>query len=270
MQSFYTFDFLTTVSQQLMAQLQRTATTILTTGTLSAINSYQAGHNAKQGVYVVYYEGKPVYVGKANNIWERLGEHLEKLSGRQNIDLSSVGYKAVYLDKSMSTAANETLLIDMFQEHHANMWNGAGFGPKDPGKERDTTRPGRFDLDYPIIDTYPVSCPVAADGSIELKYLLKATKAQLPYVFRYGALGAEGERTLVLSGSEKTARDILQEAVTFLGDGWHGAILSYGMVLYKKNKEYAHADVLLPLPANPALSSNFTCGSIDSLVDLID
>ena len=31
------------------------------------------------------------------------------------------------------------------------MWNGSGFGPKDPGKNRDTTEPGAFDRDHPII-----------------------------------------------------------------------------------------------------------------------
>jgi hypothetical protein len=218
---------------------------------LDIINIFQLENKTKQGVYVVHYQNKPVYVGKANNILERLGEHFEKLSGRRNVNLDEVGYKAVFLDKSMSTAANETILIEMFQEVYSNMWNGAGFGPKDPGKERDTTRPGAFDIAYPIIDTFPIALPINS-GAIKLKELLKIAKSQLPYVFRFGPVGSDGEKYISFSQPEISARKLLQESVNLLGEGWHGAVLSYGMVMYKKNKEYEQADVLLPLTGEPA------------------
>ena len=61
---------------------------------------------------------------------QRLRGHLNKLKGSQKINLSAVGYKALVLDKSMSTAANEDVLTAVFGAKHSGMWNNKGFGPK--------------------------------------------------------------------------------------------------------------------------------------------
>ena len=246
MHSLYSFDFIATVTAQLMDRLRTTSASQLNTAALLNMTNYQikAGHS--QGVYVVHYAGRPVYVGKAQNISIRLTDHLFKLSGRRNIDTRQIYFQAIYLDQSMSTAANENLLISQYKMLNAEMWNGAGFGTKDPGRERDTTRPNGFDQAFPINELYYINLELAPDYSILLSNLLENMKAQLPYVFRYGSLGFEGNRRIILPNHQMPARSVLQSIVTILGGSWQGVILSYGMVLYNERKTYAHATVLLP------------------------
>ncbi len=240
MQDLYVFDFLRTVSQQLKETLESMPSTPLDDAAIRRLQEFQAESRSTQGVYMLMYEGRPRYIGKANNAKDRLSQHLTKLRGRRHIDLEALGYKVLLLDKSMSTAANEAILIGMFKEQYSEMWNGAGFGPKDPGKERDTTKPGRFDQQHPIIDDYPVSIRTNAAGDVGLGDLLAAMKAQLPYVFRYEVPEDLLAASLNIASVEPVARHLLQAAVTHLGQGWRGAVISYGMVLYKSNKHYPH------------------------------
>ena len=249
MHSLYVFDFLKTVSLQLKETLEHLDETVLNPTSLLELNRYQREIGSQQGVYVVHYQGSPKYIGKANNVADRLSQHLTKLLGRQGIDRSAIGYKSLLLDKSMSTAANEGILISMFKEDHKDMWNGGGFGPKDPGKERDTTKPGKFDQTYPIIADFTVELKTDERNGIKLGDLFSAMKEQLPYVFRYEVPAADLEKTIVLTDESRSARHLLQVAVTFLGESWKGAIISYGMVLYKTTKHYPHGVELTPLPS---------------------
>lgn len=246
MYSLYVFDFLTTVSVQLKEKLEGLDETVLDKASLADLARYQREHDALQGVYVIHYEGQPKYVGKANNVSDRLSQHLTKLSGRKGINPLAIGYKTLLLDKSMSTAANEDILISMFKQEHTGMWNGAGFGPKDPGKERDTTKPGPFDTAYPILDEYLVNLKTDENGAINLKDLVTTMKDQLPYVFRYNVPAEELEKTIVLTSDDRRARSLLLTVVSFLGEGWKGAVISYGMVLYKTSKHYPHGEELNP------------------------
>jgi len=244
--SLYVFDFLRTVSQQLKEHLESLPESMLNQVALNELMRFQEHSDTFQGVYVIHFKGAPVYVGKANNVAERLSQHLDKLSGRKGIQLDQVGYKALLLDKSMSTAANEDILISMFKDEHQNMWNGAGFGPKDPGQQRDTTKPGKFDQLFPIIEDYPVNLDVSTDGDVPLGQMLSAMKAQLPYVFRFDVPPAELTRKVRINRSPCPASSLLQEAVSVLGAGWRGAVISYGMVLYKNSKHYPHGREINP------------------------
>lgn len=240
MQALYVFDFLRTVSQQLKQTLEQLPASPLDDSAIARLQEFQTESRSTQGVYLLMYEGEPRYIGKANNVRDRALQHLTKLRGRRDIDPSVLSYKVLLLDKSMSTAANEDILIGMFKEQYTGMWNGAGFGPKDPGKERDTTKPGKFDQQHPIIEDFPVHLHMAADGGIELGKLLSTMKSQLPYVFRYDVPTAELGSHVNLASVPLIARDLLQAVVNHLGLGWRGAIISYGMVLYKTNKHYPH------------------------------
>lgn len=246
MHDLYVFDFLRTVSQQLKDTLESLAPSPLNDAAIIRLQEFQAESRSTQGVYMLIYEDKPKYIGKANNVKDRLSQHLTKLCGRKNIDLEALAYKVLVLDKSMSTAANEAILIGMFKEQYGNMWNGAGFGPKDPGKERDTTKPGKFDRQHPIIDDYPINILLDAEETIELGALLNSMKAQLPFVFRYEVPEELLSRKIKIALDEHIARDLLQSVVTHLGLGWRGAIISYGMVLYKTDKRYPHGTEVDP------------------------
>lgn len=246
MHSLYVFDFLKTISIQLKERLEDLNETVLSPESLLDLTRYQREVDSQQGVYVVHYQGTPKYVGKANNVADRLSQHLTKLLGRQGIDPAAIGYKSLLLDKSMSTAANEGILISMFKEEHKDMWNGGGFGPKDPGKERDTTKPGKFDQTYPIIDNFKINLKTDEQNRIQLGEMFNAMKAQLPYVFRFDVPVDELEKIITLAGDDRSAHSLLQAAVTFLGEGWKGAIISYGMVLYKTTKHYQYGIELTP------------------------
>ena len=142
----------------------------------------------------------------------------------------------------MIPAENESVLIAIFRQSHAAMWNGKGFGPKDPGQERDTTRPSFFDRTYPIDDAWPVSFP---DDSTTAVHLLDAIKQTVPYTFRFD-LGGAGSTVVDLTGVPRTARTLLGATVRALGTGWKGAVLAYGMVLYRTDKQYRFGEELLP------------------------
>ncbi len=242
MYATYNFHFLDTISQQLSGKLEAISISPLDLETLGELESFQKNENAVQGVYLLHYKGQPVYLGKAENVHSRLVQHLAKLSGRKNIDLGLVGYKALILDKSMSTAANEDVLIGIFQKTHTGMWNGSGFGPKDPGKKRDNTRPGLFDRTYPINENFPIelTADTATAGDV-----LATMKRQLPYVFRYD-LDGETNASVDLREVPRTAQSVLHAVVRSLGHGWKGVILSYGMVLYRTDATYEFGQELLP------------------------
>lgn len=243
----YVFDFLRTVSQQLKDTLEALPASPLNDTAISLLQNFQSESRTSQGVYVLIYDGQPKYIGKANNVRERVAQHLTKLRGRNNIKLDALAYKTLLLDKSMSTAANESILIGLFREQYTGMWNGAGFGPKDPGKERDTTKPGKFDQEYPIAEDYHINIRLEEDGSVELGHLLSAMKSQLPYVFRYEVGANHLKNRIDLKFCPHSAKDLLQIIVSHLGDGWRGAVISYGMVLYKTNKHYPHGIELNPI-----------------------
>ena len=144
MHATYTFDFLTTVSKQLVERLDALPVTNLSEATLNDLAQFQLETGFSQGVYLIHEAAQSRYLGKANEVCRRLSQHLWKLSGRRNINLPDIGYKALLLDNSMSTAANEDLLIRLFAAQHAGMWNGKGFR-RNSGKERDTTAPSDFE-----------------------------------------------------------------------------------------------------------------------------
>jgi len=244
--SLYVFDFLQTVSQQLKDRLETLIASPLNDDAIAQLSEFQTVSRSTQGVYLLIYDGQPRYIGKANNIKDRLSQHLTKLKGRRNIDLAALTYKVLLLDKSMSTAANEDILISLFKEQYSGMWNGAGFGPKDPGRERDTTKPGKFDQQHPIIDDYPVVIHPNEDGALTVDQILVAMKSQLPYVFRYEVSKEISMSRVNIAKVSHIARDLLQAVVSQLGVGWRGGIISYGMVLYKTTKNYPHGEEINP------------------------
>jgi hypothetical protein len=238
----YTFDFLTTVSKQLVEKLDSLPVTQLAAN-LDALAAFQQETGFVQGVYLVHEGALPKYLGKADNVHDRLKQHLRKLSGRRNIVQAEVGYKALLLDKSMGTAANEEILIRLYEAEHDAMWNGSGFGPKDPGKERDTTAPSAFDRDHPIITDFAVT---NVEDHETIRTLFVKMKRDLPYVFRY-EVGAARNTAVDLTDLPRNAEALLRAAMRVLPLGWHSAILSYGMVVYNvAPKNYPAGVVVIP------------------------
>jgi len=109
------------------------------------------------------------------------------------------------------------------------MWNNKGFGPKDPGQERDTTKPSAFDQQHPIRADYPLE---DIQDSETVESLFIKMKAQLPFVFRYKLQDEVETRTVHLTGIARQADRLLAIAVKVLDPGWQAAVLSYGMVVH--------------------------------------
>jgi hypothetical protein len=66
LQSIYVFDFLTTVSAQLKETLEKMEESLLDDQALRELSAFQDRSDSRQGVYVLHYDGAPVYLGKAN------------------------------------------------------------------------------------------------------------------------------------------------------------------------------------------------------------
>jgi hypothetical protein len=94
------------------------------------------------GVYVLYYQGELVYIGKASkgttkserSLRQRLNEHVGKLS-KYVIDLDKMGCRYLTFESEWWVWAAEFALINHFKPP----WNGSGYGSKTPGVGRPGT-----------------------------------------------------------------------------------------------------------------------------------
>ena len=142
------------IPQALHAQLVA-AFEALEPASLADVATLHASQNA--GVYGLRHGQELVYVGKADNLKKRLGEHRAKISGRQNIALSDVGFVCLTVNPNWSAYAPEDILTRHYRAEGLCGWNGSSFGPHDPGRNRETTNksPQGFDRQYPIKEDWP-------------------------------------------------------------------------------------------------------------------
>lgn len=95
------------------------------------------------GIYVLYFRGKLVYIGKASKgttkskrtLRSRLAEHATKISERKNITLDEMKCRYLTFASEWWVWAAEFALI----MHYNPEWNASGFGSKVPGKGRPGT-----------------------------------------------------------------------------------------------------------------------------------
>lgn len=241
--AYFRFSLPRAVTEQLVERLEQLNPSPLTKDALTTLAAFQAKNETSQGVYVIYQGGAAAYAGKADNLSDRLSEHLWKLSGRLGMDMESVEFKAVLLDESWSTSANEGLLIAHYKSKDECKWNGNGFGPKDPGRERDTTSPSWFDSAYPVRDDWPVKGIPDQAAVLEV---LKEIKGQLPFLLRYEKLGKKTVVAVDLSDVPRTARAVLVQCAQALGPGWQLTLLKFGFILYPEIKEFRYGERIHP------------------------
>lgn len=240
---FFHFNLPQAVTEHLFERLDQLRPSPLTAEELEKLVAFQTEKRSNQGVYVIYENETAVYAGKANDLAERLAQHREKLRARLAIDMAAIGYKALLLDEGWSTSANEGLLIKQFKQHGECKWSGTGFGPKDPGKERDTTKPSWFDNTYPVRDDWPVEHipDQAAVGDV-----LKLLKNQLPFLLRYEKLGKAADLSVNLKGIPRNARAVLLKCAEVLGSNWQLTLLKNGFILYPLLKDFKFGRRLHP------------------------
>ena len=201
-----------------------------------------------QGVYKLFYQGILVYVGKADNLNKRLSEHFLKISGRMNIAFDRMGFKCLYVGKNWTTLAPEESLIKFFKTSGEGQceWNGNGFGPHDPGRERETTNksPDGFDGTYPIQHTWP--CVWIGAKEWKVIDLLMALKDNLPFLLRY-EIDPKGHYTKghadhraasFIVGSAGLPADALLGQIAAAMPGWQATRFPGHMILYKEKRDY--------------------------------
>lgn len=222
----------------------------------------------RQGVYLLFHQGKLVYVGKAKSLQIRLRKHLRKLEGRRNIDVREMGFKCLYIHRNWTALAPENSLIRHYRKKGKDeaAWNGISFGPNDPGRQRETTqkRPDGFDMMYPIKDDWP--CDFIAPGDWPVYDLLRDLKKALPYTLRFQkrpSKGAEKKHALKEASKDHPmqghpdfagvsvkvpqaglpARTLLKMIADAL-PGWQATVFPSHMILYRERQAYEYGEVL--------------------------
>ena len=244
----FEIDIISALSSQLVNGFEKLEVGALT---VELLKSLEPG----QGVYQLFHNGALVYVGQARSLKKRLGEHHEKISGRRNIDVGDMGFKCLYVHPNWTALAPEDALI----KYHRKLgkgtcpWNGNGFGPHDPGRERETTnKPTEgFDALYPIRDDWP--CSWIKAGEHTAYELLKSLKGGLPYLLRFETAAPKSPKphpdhlaakVKVLSNG-MAAKDLLKLVAKKLPD-WQATIFPGHMILYKENRRYNHGKKIWP------------------------
>ncbi len=244
----FEIDIISALSGQLVAAFSK-----LTIGPLTndEINSLPKG----QGIYKLYHRGSLVYVGKAHQLRRRLGEHGHKIQGRLNIDVVDMGFKCLFVHPNWTTLAPEDSLIKYYRRagEGESAWNGNGFGPHDPGRERETTNKGPegFDAQYPIRQDW--ICDWIRAGDQNAAELLKAIKKRLPYLLRYQTTKQKSQQahaeqrdlTVKVPKDNMTARDLLRMIAQAL-PGWQATAFPSHMILYKEHRTYTHGQIIWP------------------------
>lgn len=245
---YFEIDIIGALSSQLVGAFHRLVAAQLTD---DEIDSLPTG----QGVYILYYHGSSVYVGKADSLKGRLAEHRYKISGRHKIQVKDMSFKCLFVHENWTTLAPENSLIKYFRKVGEGdcSWNGNGFGQHDPGRERETTnkKPEGFDANYPIRQDWV--CNWVEAGDTNAAALLKALKRKLPYLLRYQTAKQNSPKphsdyedlTIHVPAADMTARDLLETIARVL-PAWQFTTFPSHMILYREQRAYDHSLAIFP------------------------
>ncbi|MCK9924845.1 hypothetical protein MXD61_23755 [Frankia sp. AgPm24] len=201
----------------------------------------------RPGVYVLFLDGRRVYVGKAEKALPgRLEQHLRKVSGRSGLSLDRMGFVCVYVDKDMDSIAPERMLIARYGSRGGVPWNSNGFGNKDPGRRRDHSlvKINHFDVEYSIDLETPV---ILSAAEVPVWTALRDLKKTLPFIFRYDT-STQGKAimkaaSVAVSPAATTFRAVIEEIMRVLPAGWQTTALPGYAILYREREavEYLSA-----------------------------
>jgi Uri superfamily endonuclease len=207
----------------------------------------------EQGVYQIFLDGKLVYVGKTDSdagLKKRISRHCEKIKNRTGLQAGMVQFKAVriYVFTAMDL---ETQLINFYKNKLGTVeWQNSGFGSNDPGRKRDSGKPGFFDSTFPINIDIPFES-ISHAGPISVFDLLNRLKQVVPYVVRFEREknGADtpselSVSTISLHKGMDTPRKLLQEVKRVLSKDWQITVLPGYVIIYKENNKYTSSQVL--------------------------
>jgi hypothetical protein len=244
----FVFNFTDALEQQLIAAFSDLPPDPLAWSHLSELP-------AGRGVYRLHHPSPTIaYVGKADDLRSRLGQHLRKFEGRTGLTLAELGFTCLYIDDSLMTASPENVLIRHYKAERLARWNGSGLGSKDPGKRRDRQMSARFDIDYPIDVSFPSGIPPGTYTADEIIARFNGHHGppfdlRVESNFRGDHPDAlpERARTTVTLSQETTAEEAVEALVGALRievtpgtPPWLGAALPGRIVIYKTNEPYPY------------------------------
>jgi hypothetical protein len=170
--------------------------------------------------------------------------------------VADIGFQCLYVHPNWTALAPEDALI----KYHRKLgkgscpWNGNGFGPHDPGRERESTnqKPEGFDATYPIREDWP--CSWIQTGEYTAEQLLRSLKKGLPFLLRFEMEAPKSKKPHPSHISTKLrvprdgmpANELLKLAARSL-PGWQATVFPGHMILYKERKTYKHGTVIWPL-----------------------
>lgn len=212
------------------------------------------GMENRPGVYGLTVGGEIVYVGKADrNVVSRLWKHRRQLSGRRGIRPEEVQFRCLYLAQTWNPLSPEEHLIKRYRP----AWNSSGFGPNDPGRNRDKTnlKENHWHVRYPLDPDWVCEGIEAAD--YDVFDLLRLVASHAPYWVRFqgNKRSAEGESSaqyeeaqedyrsaakVLVPRSGMTVEQLLLLAVAALPrpDTWQLTQLPSHILLYKERDEW--------------------------------
>lgn len=245
----FEINIISALSAQLLEKLKQLEPAPLDPEYLNALAS-------GQGIYQLYHQQNLVYVGKANSLKKRLNEHRDKIRGRQRIDVSEMSFTCLYVHANWTALAPEESLIRHYKASGEGgcAWNGNGFGPHDPGRDRESTdKPTEgFDAKYPIRGDWP--CDWIHKGSHDVFELLSSLKRELPFLLRFEMAAKKsrsphdafsGLRVEVLEDG-MSATELLVLVAKAL-PGWQATAFPSHLILYEEKRPYKHGKRLWPV-----------------------
>lgn len=136
----------------------------------------------------------------------------------------------------------ETQLIKLYSKTETVSWNKSGFGSNHPGQRRDTTyyKPNHFEARFPIDIARALDFALPRTGSAA--QLLRALKANLPYLIRFQGNGGKRrvahddlKDTIVTldPSTPLTPESVLAQVIPQLPQGWHATLLPSHVIIYK-------------------------------------
>jgi hypothetical protein len=246
----FELDLTAAILEQLPPFLERISATGLHPAQLGLIES------EAQGAYLLYLGRDIVYVGKSDaecGLRMRLQRHFDRIQHRVGLDPASIKFKAARIF-SFSVMDVETILIKHYQSlGKSAKWNNSGFGSNDPGRERDTQKPSKFDQDYPLDYRRQLNISEEVLRARQSVYdFLRSVKQSVPFGLRFsdnkGELKAAKFTPIDVLSATSSVERLLAEVIGILPGGWQATILRGYCILYKETKEYQGQAVVFRSP----------------------
>ncbi len=167
-----------------------------------------------------------------------------------------MAFKCLYVHPNWTALAPEDALIKYHRKFGQGTcpWNGNGFGPHDPGRERETTnKPTEgFDAQFPIRDEWV--CAWIKAGEYVVYDVLKLLKGGLPYLLRFETAAPKSRKphpdhlatNVKVPSDDIPAKELLRLIAKKL-PGWQETAFPGHMILYKEHRVYNHGKNIWPL-----------------------